>query len=104
MAEVKYLDPRATEDHVGLIPMFLFDQDPRPAKEQFNERYSHGGGWRPNTGWTMRKEDRSLKYPGDPRLHPLAEMKLRDETILVYEYGIVAIVQPDGSFEASRMD
>jgi hypothetical protein len=45
-----------------------------------------------------------LHYPGDPPFKPIAMMVLRDETILIYDYSIVAIVQPDGSFEACRMD
>jgi hypothetical protein len=29
---------------------------------------------------------------------------LRDEVLIVFPYGFVAIVQSDGSFEMSRMD
>jgi hypothetical protein len=88
---------------VGIIPHFLEEEDPRPVREQFNERYAHGGGWRPLTGHKM-DEDGAIKYPGDPRMNPLAAIQLRDETILVYEYGWVAIVQLDGSYEVARMD
>ena len=45
-----------------------------------------------------------LKYPGDPAYEPFAAMKLRKETILMYDHGWVAIFQPDNSFEVSRMD
>jgi len=31
-------------------------------------------------------------------------MRLRQERIFVYDAGIVAIVQPNGSFEAARID
>lgn len=88
---------------LGFIPSFLSDQDPRPAREQFNTAYAHGGGWRPFTGFKMA-DDLSLTYPGDPRLHPIATAQLRDEVIIVYEYALVVIKQNDGSFEVCRMD
>jgi len=81
----------------------LHDDDPRPAREQFQERYAHGGGWRPMKGHKMG-EDMEIKYPGDPVMWPWALMKLRDETVVVYQYGWVAIIQPDGSYEVARMD
>lgn len=100
-----YLDRRTTDDHLGLIPSFLSVHDPRPAKEQFDQNYRHGGGWSPypKGSWTMA-ENHTIKYPGDDRMKPLASAQLRDETIFVYEMGIVAIVQKDGSFEVARMD
>lgn len=96
---------------LGLIPSFLDANDPRKASEQIEDRYSFGGGWSPLAGFKMNP-DRSLQYvsPGvpddeqDPPLQVLAEGKLRDETILFYRHAWVAIVQPDGSFEASRID
>lgn len=46
----------------------------------------------------------ALRYPGDPPMKPIAETKLRDETICVYPYAFVAVIQPGRSFEVSRMD
>jgi hypothetical protein len=37
-------------------------------------------------------------------LHPIAEIRLRAERILIYESDFVAIVQPDRSFEVRRID
>jgi hypothetical protein len=37
------LHPRCTPDHVGFIPTFLDTDDPRPAREQFQERNVYGG-------------------------------------------------------------
>jgi hypothetical protein len=99
--DVYLLNPKATLDHIGLIPSFLSELDPRPAAQQFNERYC--SGWRPQEKFQLR-DDESLKYPGDPPMHPFAVMRFRDETIYIYEHGYVAIVQPDRSFEACRMD
>jgi len=89
---------------LGFIPTFLSLNDPRPAKEQFDDNYQHGGGWRPIKGYTILNPDGYLLYPGDPVLKPIAEIVFRDETIRIYDYAIVCIVQPDGSFEVSRMD
>ncbi len=88
----------------GYIPEFLSDADPRPVAAQFNENYAHGGGWRPHQGFSMDAVTHVLHYPEDPPFRPLCEIMLRDETVYVYQYGIVAIVQKDGSFEAARMD
>jgi hypothetical protein len=92
-----------TLDHVGLIPHWLDEDDPRPAKEQLNEHYHHGGGWRPFEGFRLGK-DGSIKYPGDMPHKPLALMTLRDEAIAIYPHGWVMILQKDGSFEICRMD
>ena len=101
--EIKFLHPRATWDHVGEICLWLNPQDPRPAKDQLDWHYAHGGGWHPIKGFTLGS-DNSLTYPGDPSMKPIAEMRLRDELILQYEYAWVAIIQPDRSFEVARMD
>lgn len=103
MVDVTYLHPQATADHVGDIPLFLSEFDERRASEQFNARYSFGGGWQPMPKWKLGAGD-TLTYPGDPPMKPLASMSLRGERILVYPHAFVAIIQPDGSFEVSRMD
>jgi hypothetical protein len=96
------LDPRAHPDELGLIPSFLDSTDPRPAAVQFNENYQHGGGWRPMKDFTLK--NLTLKYPGDPPMQPVYGLRFRDEMILIYPYGFVAVVQKDGAFEAARMD
>ena len=97
--DMRYADP----NFVGFIPTFLDLDDERPAKEQFAERYVHGG-WRHQEGFTAFKGTPVLKYPGDPALKPIAMMALREEAIFVYLHGYVSIFQPDGTFEACRMD
>jgi len=98
---------------VGAIPFFLRENDPRPAREQFAERYAHGGGWSPFEGFALsvreapegtRQGAYAIQYPDDPPYFELARAKLREELILVFPHAWVAIVQPDGSFEISRMD
>jgi hypothetical protein len=95
--------PRATLDHIGIIPDMLSWANPKPAREQLNDGYRHGGGWHPQSGFALERDD-SLKYPGDPRLIPLFEIPLREERIVIYEHGYVAVIQPDRTFEVCRMD
>jgi hypothetical protein len=92
-----------TPDHVGPIPLWLNEDDPRPAKEQLDEHYQHGGGWQPFEGFKLLK-NHSIKYPGDPELKLLAIMRLREEMIAVYPHAWVMILQKDGSYEICRMD
>lgn len=96
------LDPRMTPEMLGFLPSFLDDQDPRPAREQIDANYRHGGGWQPMKGF--ERTPAGLKYPGDPPLPLLAVSALRLEKIEFYDYQWLVIVQPDGSFEVSRMD
>lgn len=91
-------------DLLGLIPAMLSRDDPRPAKEQFDEHYAHGGGWRPIEGWTLTWPGGSLFYSGDPPLRPLAQAQLHGELIIVYPHAWVCIKQADGSFEVARLD
>jgi hypothetical protein len=89
---------------VGELPEWLDERDPRPAREQFDAAYQHGGGWSPFKGHTFNTETQTLDYPGDPPMRPLAAMRLRDELIVVFECDWVMIRQKDGSYEVCRMD
>jgi hypothetical protein len=91
-------------EELGMLPDFINQNDPRPAREQFDANYQHGGGWHPIPGFIHRKGV-SLEYPGDPPYHPIAMWPLRDELIVVYRYGLVAIFQvKTGAFEVARLD
>jgi hypothetical protein len=93
--------PSAKPDQLGLIPGFLNENDPRPAKEQIDRRYV--SGWQSFPGFTML-ENGNLSYPGDLETRLLFESNLRDETIRFYEGSWLAIIQPDGFFEIARLD
>jgi hypothetical protein len=99
---VLVIDPKFHPDHLGYVPSFLDENDPRKAAEQFNERYQ--GGWRAQEGFTTNNDAPTLYYPGDPPLNPLACFEWREEIVFVYPYGYIGIFQPDGSFEICRMD
>jgi hypothetical protein len=103
MILVQKLHPACTEDHVGMVPFWLDERNPKSARDQIHENYGHGGGWHSMRGFTIDK-DHVLHYPGDPPFKPIARMQMRDETIFVYEHAIFAIVQKDGSFDAARLD
>jgi len=96
-----YTFPHNGIDVLGFIPSFLYEDDPRPAREQIEDRYV--AGWSPfkgfRLGWNI-----DLLYEGDPPLSPTAWSRLRDELIIVYHCGWVAIIQSDGTFEVSRCD
>jgi hypothetical protein len=119
MLQFKSLDARISlDDALGFIPMFLVESDPRPAVEQINERYAHGGGWHDlkvgDKGFRMIGEDKMLKYPGDVPMTRVAVGVLHGEehnfgnlpmeVIHVYRGGYLAIEQNDGSFRVSRLD
>lgn len=102
-ATVIKLNPRLDMNQVGMLPYWLDEADPRSAREQLHDHYLPiGGGWQPMPKFTMTET--TLHYPGDDDIKPLAAMWLRHECVLVYDCSIVAIVQPDGSFEVARMD
>ena len=87
---------------LGYIPGFVSADDPRPAWEQFDERYI--GGWNAMLPGKWRLDaDNYLFYPGDPPMAPLAHAYLRDELILVYPHAFVCIVQKNGDFSIARL-
>lgn len=104
MKDFVKLDSRVTADHLGFIPMWLEESNPRPAREQLDAGYSFAGGWQPFKGFTLGQDSLSLSYPGDPPLKPLAYTILHKEKIVMYPHAWVAIIQPDNSFEVCRMD
>ena len=89
-------------DDVGVIPAWLDESDMRPAREQLDEHYAHGGGWHPFKGFKLTK-GWAIEYDGDEPLQPLALMRLRDEMIVIYPYSWVMIRQTDNTFEICRM-
>ena len=93
-----------THEALGFLPEFLSERNPKSAREQLDENYRHGGGWSPMEGFSFDPKDQSLKYPGDPKMKPLARAKLREETILFYDSAWVVVLQADGKYEVSRMD
>lgn len=112
MIEFKIKDRRVEPSMFGYLPAFFSEDDPRPAKEQADNAYQHGGGWDPfqkgnvkdhATGFNFLPNG-NMQYPGDPQTRLLGEAKLRDEVIRIYESSLVVIIQPNGDYEMTRMD
>lgn len=95
---------------LGYMPYIVSDFDLRPFKVQINERYAHGGGWAPygEGEWALtlnKGEPALIKYPGDPVYVERARISNRlGETLILFPYSVVALVQPDMTFEVARMD
>jgi hypothetical protein len=104
MIHFTFLDPRCSYDHLGYLPGFLDELDPRPARQQIDQNYQHGGGWQPLDGWVMNPRTRRIKFPGDPPLAPLAAARLHDEMLYFYDHAWLLVLQPDGSYEVARVD
>ena len=101
MIEVHALRSGVTIAHLGLIPSFLDEDDPRPAREQFDERYA--GGWKPRPKFKLNGF--VLTYPGDEVMEAFAMIKFNGEQILFFPHAWIAIVKEnDGSYEVARMD
>ena len=89
---------------IGYLPLIFDINDKRPAKEQANDRYAHGGGWQPFKKFKVSEDLKSIQYPGDEPLMALAWAELNDETITVFQYSWVMVTQKDGTYEIARMD
>lgn len=102
-----HLAPGHSPSDLGLLPEFLRVDDQRPAIEQFNERYAHGGGWRPIEGFVYNTSNGNLAYPGDPLMKPFAscEMPHCPEVITVYSHSFVAVYNKStGEVSVARLD
>jgi hypothetical protein len=97
----KFLHPDITMAHLGYIPEWLNQNDPRPAREQLDSGYFVG--FQPFNEFTLNP-DNSLKYPGDPALPARAEYQLRNELVVFYDHDWVAVIQPNRTFVVARMD
>lgn len=93
----------------GIVPSFLSLQDSRSAREQINENYAHGGGWREFVGFVAGGEwedpqNFTLNYPNDQPVRAKAYCKFREELVILFDYDWCAIVQRDGTCEVARLD
>ena len=98
------LDPRFTPRSLGMLVEILQADDPRSIKEQLEDRYAHGGGWRPIKGFTMRQNN-VLHYPGDQPFKPVAKTEINGEIVIFYpKCSLLAVVAQDGTFAVTRVD
>lgn len=97
------IDPRFELEQLGRLPELLRADDPRPVREQLNDRYAHGGGWRPQSGFN-KSPGHTLHYPGDPPMHPIAVSHFGNEVVIFYPHGYLLVMQLDHSWEVCRVD
>lgn len=103
-----HLAPAEMPDRLGLLPWFFSLDDPRGAVEQLNDRYAHGGGFRPFDGFSLDDRDPDpfhwkLSYPGDPTFTPLAYVRFREETLVLFPYDWLLIHTPQ-YWQIARID
>jgi hypothetical protein len=98
------LDSTFHPEGLGFLTDIVLASDKRPVKEQLEDRYRHGGGFRPIHGFKM-KPNKILVFPGDPPFKPSAGAVINDEIVVFYRNcSLLAIIQKDGSFEVTRVD
>lgn len=106
--------PNATIDHLGMLPVWFNAADERDAFTQADTGYLNTAGcnYRPMPGFKLGKngENFTLIYgdpdeeDADPPMEEIARMKLRTQTVVLFEAEWVAIVQPDETFVVARCD
>lgn len=95
---------------LGFLPDILLPNDPRSVKEQLEDRYAHGGGWRPIEGFRLQKGkdillNPTLRFPGDPPFKAAAMTTIGEETVIYYPLcSLLAVVAKDGTWEVTRVD
>lgn len=99
------LDARFHPEQLGFLPDILTSDDARPVKEQLEDRYRHGGGWRPIPGMSLNRKTMTMRFPGDPIFKPAAFTTIGKEIVVFYpQCSLLAVIQPDGKFEVTRVD
>lgn len=101
------LDKRFPAEGLGYLPDILLPTDKRPVKDQLEDRYAHGGGYRPFPDKHFRLDRRTmtLKFPGDPVFKPAAMAFFGSEQVFFYpNCSLLLILQPDGKFDVTRVD
>ena len=82
----------------GILPTLLDDTDTRPGAEQFGER------WQPiDQPWRL---EGSALCDGGHAFELLGAVRLpaANELVMIFEDGLVAIVQSDRAFAVARLD
>jgi len=99
---------------LGFVPRFFHVGDDRPASEQLEERYAHGGGFRPMEGFELDLNREAplasrIIYPADEDgpeevYRAVSYTLIGNELLIMFESSWLGIVQPDGEFAITRVD
>jgi hypothetical protein len=97
---------RLTYDALGWIPQFLHTDDDRPAKEQIDANYQHGGGWHEanEDGHWKITENGLQGDPDDPPYKMVASCRVGADEVMLFDSGWCAITHPDGTMNVARLD
>jgi hypothetical protein len=88
---------------LGRIPDYLSLLDPRPVALQLATAKGNVRGWSPRSGWETGPGFRINGGPKKmPNMYPIVGTQVREETVMVYEGGWVAIFRK-GAFEVARV-
>jgi hypothetical protein len=99
------LDPYFSPQGLGFLPDILLADDKRSVREQLDDRYAHGGGYRDRNFTKFRLgKNMALHWPGDPPQHPLAATLINDELVVFYSHAMLLVMQPDGTWKVTRVD
>jgi hypothetical protein len=92
--------------YLGIIPTMLSPHDDRPMIDQLHEGYAHGGGWQPFDWFDVQKRGETwvIQYPGDPPYIERARITMNGETLVVFDYSWVLVIDKHGVQHIARMD
>jgi len=96
-------NPIHYNDMLGMLPQWLDNDqyEDKTAKEALDAQYCCGLY---NSSEVVVSEEGLYMFPGDPTLYPIVKIKRKDETIYIYEYALVAIIDSNGNSFATRID
>lgn len=88
---------------LGFLPEWVINSEyfDKPLVKALDEQYGYGL-YESSSGSVT--EDGIFQYPNDPDMYPLIKIQRGDETFYQYLYGMVSIVQKDGSSYITRLD
>ena len=96
-----HLSKENINELLGVIPFFVADREmDETVKETLTRSYGFGELIEMEGG---EVNGSVYSYSGDSDLYPLAEMMSVDTRVLQFPYGIVSIIEPDGSTFTTRM-
>ena len=93
----------------GIVPEFLDPDNALSAKDQIDQAYAHGGGWREFDGFTLKLDwadprNCELLYPGDPPMSAKAYCLFGEELVVLYDFDWCSVSRPSGTCHVARLD
>lgn len=108
MIEFTIVHPRATQYHLGYVPMFFNNMDPRSAADQLHKNYANGGGVNPRPKFSINAKGQ-LVWNHDELFERIAEATLHpghdlEEKLIFFTSSYLAIIQKNGDMVVTRVD